>query len=603
MTSLDRLTRYVVYGVSIFSLILSYSANALAKNNCDVSASLINPALLIESGIGGTGAIASDSGIGGTGIRSGGSGGTGVHSSAKPESGIGGTGIIASDSGIGGTGHHDGGIGGTGSVERGGIGGTGNIAGNSGIGGTGIVGTITGFASVCVNGVEIHYDPSTPISVDGKPATLRELAVGQIIAANAVGADRELTARNITVIHAVVGPISNLNSETRLIHVLDQTIYVAQSNQQDQLLHLKAGDWVQVSGHRLSGGTVMASRIDSIAPRPEAKINGHVTGIFKDGFEINGTRVNQDSKSSPVTVTPGMEVQVAGRWDGTRMKAQHILTEPTRQSIGNVEKVVIEGYVHAIAGKELTVNNRIITVDSGTQRSASGKDELRLGQRIQISGRVASDQRIIAEHIDTKQELSIQIQERMEKNQIDNSGKGNRNDSDRESEHKGKDSSQDNSGHGHGSRDDSSKELDRNSGSGSGKDHSSGGDSHSRDSSGSSRDSKELDHSGHGGGKPHDERPQMDRIDKLDNKPEKPVDVDARDGLNRDHSGHHDKRIDHSHIERVIDRPEKPDNLDLRDNSSNDLRDNVRDTIDIPDRARDHSHHHDRPIHDRGIDR
>jgi len=594
LTTSYHLTRYVAYGVGIFFLILIYSVNALAKNNCDVSASLINPALLIESGIGGTGVIASNSGIGGTGIQSGGSGGTGIHSSTITKSGIGGTGIIASDSGIGGTGHHDGGIGGTGNAERGGIGGTGNRADNSGIGGTGIVGTITGFASVCVNGVEIHYDPSTPISVDGKPSTLRELAVGQIIAAHAVGAERELTARNIAVIHAVVGPISILNSETRQMNVLGQTVHVAQSSQQDQLLNLKAGDWVQVSGHRLPSGAVMASRIDTIAPRAEAKINGHVTGIVTDGFEINGTLIHRDPKSSPVAITPGMEVQVAGRWDGAHMKALRIQTEPTRQSIGSVEKVVIEGYVHAIDGKELTVSHRIITVDSGTQLSASGKDELRLGQRIQISGRVAPDQRIIAEHIDTKQELSIQIQERMEKNQIDNSGKGNRNDSDRESEHKGKDSSQDNSGHGHGGRDDSNKELDRNSNSG--KDHSSGGDSHSRDL-------KELDHSGRGEGKSHDERPQMDRIDGRDDKPEKPADIDVRDGSNRDHSGHQDKRIDHSHIERVIDRPEKPDNLDLRDNSNNDLRDNVRDIIDVPDRARDHSHHHDRPIHDRGIDR
>lgn len=594
LTTLYRLTRHVIYVMGIFFLILIYSVNALAKNNCDVSASLINPALLHQSGIGGTGVIASDSGIGGTGIQSGGSGGTGIHSSASTQSGIGGTGIIASDSGIGGTGLHDGGIGGTGNAERGGIGGTGNTVDNSGIGGTGIVGTITGFASVCVNGVEIHYDPSTPVSVDGKPSTLRELAVGQIIAAHAVGADRELTARNIAVMHAVVGPISILNSETRQMHVLGQTVHVAQAGQHDHLFNLKAGDWVQVSGHRLPGGIVMASRIDAIAPQAEAKINGHVTGIVADGFEINGTRIHQDPKSSAIALTPGMEVQVAGRWEGTHIKAQHIQPEPTRHNLGNVERVVIEGYVHAIDGKELTVSNRIITVDSGTQLSAYGKDELRLGQRIQISGRVGSDQRIIAEHIDTKQDLSIQIQERMEKNQIDNSGKGSRNDSDRESKQEDKDSSQDSSGHGRGGRDDSSKELDRDSGSG--KDHSSGGDSHSRDH-------KELDHSGRDGGKAQDERLQMDRIDKLDDKPEKPADVDVRDGLNRDHSGHHDKRIDHTHIDRVIDRPEKPDNLDLRDNSSNDLRDSVRDTIDIPDRARDHSHHHDRPIHDRVIDR
>ena len=590
-----RFTRYIAYTASIFFLILIYSVNALAKNNCDASASLINPALLIESGIGGTGAIASDSGIGGTGIKSGGSGGTGIHSSTATQSGIGGTGVAASDSGIGGTGHPQGGIGGTGNAEPGGIGGTGNRADNSGIGGTGIVGTITGFASVCVNGVEIHYDPSTPISVDGKPSTMRELAVGQIIAARAVGSERELTARNIAVIHAVVGPISSLNSDTRQMQVLGQAVHVAQSSQHDQLSNLKAGDWVQVSGHRLPGGTVMASRIDAIAPRAEAKINGHVTGIVADGFEINGTRIHPDPKSSSVAITPGMEVHVAGRWDGAQMKAQHIQTEPTRQNIGNVEKMVIEGYVHAIDGKEVTISNRVITIDSGTQLSATGKDEFRLGQRIQVTGRVASDQRIIAEHIDAKQEMSIQIQERMEKHQIDNSGKGNRNDSDRESELKDKN---DNSGHGRGGRDDSSKENEQNSGSG--KDHSSGKDSDSKDSSGSSRDDGKIDHSGSDKDKSPDDRQQMDRLDKPDEKPERSGDSDARNGLDRDHSGRQEKHMDHTPGDRTIDRPEKPGDLDVRDGSASDMRDSVRDTIDIPDRVRDH---HDRPTHDRIIDR
>jgi hypothetical protein len=29
---------------------------------------------------------------------------------------------------------------------------------------------ITGFASICVNGVEVHYDANTPVSINGQPA-------------------------------------------------------------------------------------------------------------------------------------------------------------------------------------------------------------------------------------------------------------------------------------------------------------------------------------------------------------------------------------------------------------------------------------------------
>ncbi|MBS0423316.1 MAG: hypothetical protein JSR71_02575 [Proteobacteria bacterium] len=74
------------------------------------------------------------------------------------------------------------------SLAQSGIGETGNTADNDGIGGTDIIGTITGFASICVNGIEIHYDKHTAISVDGRGATLGELAVGQVIAVRAFGA-------------------------------------------------------------------------------------------------------------------------------------------------------------------------------------------------------------------------------------------------------------------------------------------------------------------------------------------------------------------------------------------------------------------------------
>src|SRR5262245_29210785 len=66
----------------------------------------------------------------------------------------------------------EGGVGGTGRQQmvpddEGGIGGTGVSA----RGDTGIIGTITGFASICVGGVEIRYAADTPVRVDGRGAT------------------------------------------------------------------------------------------------------------------------------------------------------------------------------------------------------------------------------------------------------------------------------------------------------------------------------------------------------------------------------------------------------------------------------------------------
>src|SRR2546422_4023925 len=113
-----------------------------AENMCDSKASPVNPAT-VQSGIGGTGAPALGS------LRAWWQplvGGTPRSESA----GNAGQDVVAGRPGIGGTG-----------IGK---------DGSGGIGGTGIVGVITGFASICVNGVEVHYDASPPVSADGRPA-------------------------------------------------------------------------------------------------------------------------------------------------------------------------------------------------------------------------------------------------------------------------------------------------------------------------------------------------------------------------------------------------------------------------------------------------
>ncbi len=77
------------------------------------------------------------------------------------------------------------GIGGTGSppsaiTERG-------IGSTGGPSGTGIIGVITGFGSVFVDGFEVRYTPATPVTIDGSPASPAELRTGQVVAIDAAG--------------------------------------------------------------------------------------------------------------------------------------------------------------------------------------------------------------------------------------------------------------------------------------------------------------------------------------------------------------------------------------------------------------------------------
>lgn len=585
-TSLAALYRYGTYILGVIALMFFYSASVLAKNNCDVSASLINPILQPQSGIGGTGTPLVESGVGGTGVRDGGMGGTSVSGG-----GIGGTGAPLAESGVGGTGVQ----------EEGGIGGTGLVADDGGLGGTGIIGIITGFASICVNGIEVHYDSNTPISIDGRPSTARDLAVGQVVAARALGAGHELVARNIAVVHAAIGPISNINSETGEMRVLDQTVQIGKSVDHDYVSSMKVGDWVQVSGHRQSNGAIIASRIETTPPHAQAKVNGHITQIDTHGFVVNGTRVQHDAKSSLTDISQGMEIEVTGQWDGIHLHAQQIQVEPMSRSIGNVEHLVIEGYIHALGGKELNVSNRIIIIDPDTQLAGTTRNDLKLDQRVLISGRLGADQRIISERIEVRNILPLQIQEGNDRAFIDNSGKGENNTINK-SEVKPSQSGKDSQGHGsgHDGGNQNPSDLKKGRDLDSGNNQSSGKDSR-MDHSSRVEDEKKSDHSGSTRQDPIEKSFDMRDNDVLNRKSiiqenprESGSDVrdrpsDHKDSVRdadtpdraRDHAERYDKDL-------IIDRHERPDEFDsgLRDRIG-DHRESTRD-VDIPDRAGDH---------------
>jgi hypothetical protein len=570
--SLASLHRYVTYMSAAIALMFCYSVNAFAKNNCDASPSLINPLLHAQSGIGGTGTPLTESGVGGTGIS---------------EGGIGGTGAPLAASGIGGTGVFDGGMGGTGAQE-GGVGGSGHVADDGGIGGTGIIGVITGFASICINGIEIHYNSDTPVSIDGRSSTARDLAVGQIVAARALGTGHELVARNIAVMHAAVGPISNLNPAAGEMRVLDQAVHIEKYADLSHVSSLKTGDWVQVSGHRLSNGAIVASRIETTPPQAQAKINGHVTQIDGHGFVVNGTRVQHDEKLLPTSISQGMEIQVTGHWDGVHLHARQIQIDPILNSIGNVEHLMIEGYIHALGEKELNVSNRIVTIDPNTQLTGTARDDLRLDQRVLISGKLGADQRISSERIEVRSLLPVQIQDGNERSFIDSTGKGKNNNSDNAPEAKPSQSDKNNQGHGSGHDNNNQRDLKKELDHEAGKNQSSGKDSRT-DHSSRIEDERKIDHSG---------STRRDHIEKSSNmrdknasdhksiKPDNPResgseirDIDTSDRM-RDHGERHDKQM-------TIDRHERSEKFDsnLRDQVDN-HRESIRD-IDIPDRIRD----------------
>ena len=378
----------------MLSLVLAAPANAQsqtatpAQNVCATQASAINPWAAASPGLGGSGAPLAELSNAFKGLWQNAKSLLGTRPQAGSAAGDGSL-AQGGNSGIGG-------VGGTGAVAgRPGLGGTGISEG--GIGGTGIVGVITGFASICVNGVEIMFDANTPVLDNGQPASARQLAVGQVVAVRAASAGAATSARSIAMIHAAVGPLGAVNPTTGEFTILGQTGRVLYP---DDLSGLKAQDWVRISGHRRAQGDIVASSIEPVAAQAQVQLIGLVSELSAEGLRVMGTRVRMGSQLLPAGLTLGQEVSVSGVWDGTFIEAQRVQLDPTRSGFGAVEQVVLEGYIHALDGRELSLGLERLTLGPGVQVVSSNAAPLAVNQRVQVRGRVGADQRITVDRVE-----------------------------------------------------------------------------------------------------------------------------------------------------------------------------------------------------------
>ena len=351
--------------VALLAALLS-APHAFAANVCGKSDSPINPQALAP-------------GVGGTGDTN--------DSTLRP--GLGGTGDVAIKPGIGGTGidqagRHD----------------------NGGIGGTGIVGVITGFASICVNGMEVHYDSTTPINDNGLPAQASDLSVGQVVVVAAEGLADELQARQIALQHLAIGPLASVNPARGELEVLGQTVHWR--GDAARLAGLQTGQWIRVSGLRLSDGSIEMSHLQAVPPQALAVLTGPAERGIHGGIQVGGATVSTeqlgliDGLRVWSAANDGQEIQISGTWDGQKLDATTLQVQPTRNAIGRVERVVFEGYVRSASRDSVDIGQGRMALAqtlSGAERAAlSGNRE----QRVRISGLRDSNDRVTVQHIEVQ---------------------------------------------------------------------------------------------------------------------------------------------------------------------------------------------------------
>lgn len=303
------------------------------------------------------------------------------------EGGIGGAGAPVERGGIGGTGAPElavGGIGGTGAPQlaAGGIGGTGSPVA---LGETaGVVGTITAFGSICVNGLRVQYDDRTPITSDGVPTSAGTLAIGQVVAVEAAGTPRGLIAGKVAILHAVVGPVSQVDA--RNVLVMGQRVRLPEGT-----VAPAPGRTVRVSGLRNADGEIIATRVDSTDDREFS-----VLGTIRNG------RVGELRLDSGKALPEGAEVLVRGRLEGGRLRVRTLESEPVRAIAGRADTIVVEARVRDRGERSLQAAGLRIEMDDNTRYTGGRAEDSGRDRLVRVVARARGDGSFRAERVEIR---------------------------------------------------------------------------------------------------------------------------------------------------------------------------------------------------------
>jgi len=300
-------------------------------------------------------------------------------------------------------------------------GGSGGIAG---IGGSGFTstGSVTGFGSVFVNGVEFETSGTVFNIDDSGTGSQADLAVGMIVAVDGtVNADGVTgTASSISFDDQLQGPVSAITAvladpdeENRSFTTLGTTVHINRFNTSfDVSGNIKApnfdfdsindGDHVEISGFFNDAGELVATRVElkatAFSTSNIVELKGTVSG-FTDvsaAFTLsNLTGINIDASSAAIDDLPngladGVPVEVKGTCSDSACSTLKATRVEGQSGFDDADKISVEGLItDFVSSSDFKING--ISVNASTAILTPGTLALRDGARVEVEGPISSN--------------------------------------------------------------------------------------------------------------------------------------------------------------------------------------------------------------------
>jgi hypothetical protein len=281
-----------------------------------------------------------------------------------------------------------------------------------------VVGPITGFGSVVVNGTAFDTADAT-VSLDDQPGTASDLQIGMIVSLGGTidSTSGAATASQVSFVDDAEGPISSIDRAAGSFVVLGRNVFVNEltvfSNASFENLQL--GHVVEVSGLWQSQQQIQATFVRHVANQFMAGMTMQVKGEISDldigqqRFRI-GTQVCDYSAAvldlGDADLANGMYVQVSstamiqnGNMVADRVQAR----DRHRERFGMCDGECLyelTGYVTAfVSPTEFEVDGQAATTTSGTIYVNGTVDTLALDVKVSVDGTINAAGILVADRI------------------------------------------------------------------------------------------------------------------------------------------------------------------------------------------------------------
>ncbi len=288
---------------------------------------------------------------------------------------------------------------------------------------TATVGTITGFGSVFVNGVE-YETTGTSITIDGVPATESDLAVGMVAQLDGSATGSTGVAVSINVADELEGVVQSNSippaGSTGTMVIMGQTVTIDANTLFESKVAtitsidlVSAGNIVEVNGYSDGNGNVIATRVE---------VKAVDIASYGDSIEVKGVISNLDTVAQTfdlgsltvdysgavldsIALTDGLYVEVKSNTApvGSTLTASRIEMEDDgkKGEQGNEgEEMEIKGIIASVSGNDFRLmDGTYVTTDSSTKSDDDGSINLVAGAMVEVEGRFNAAGDLVAEKI------------------------------------------------------------------------------------------------------------------------------------------------------------------------------------------------------------